>query len=109
MDGRYESTDVQSSIAALPTLPTLPKSLSTIRSCIVPVKCKTTQWSQWRLESNCSQRMRRLVRDRSILRPPQGEGRPCPHLSEFKQGHDVDVTSELNATKLTSNEKCKDP
>ncbi len=82
LDGRLDGVLASSASSA--------SNLVTSRSCIVPLKCKTSQWSDWRLEANCSQRIRRLVRSRSILRPPQGEGRPCPHLTEYKQGHDLE-------------------
>ena len=81
-------------------------TLPTVRGCVIPLKCKTTQWSDWTMEANCSRRMRRWTRTRTIVRPPQGEGRPCPHLLEYKQGHDL----EANGTSITSNhEKCKEP
>jgi hypothetical protein len=58
------------------------------------------------METNCTQRLRRWVRSRSVLRPPQGEGKPCPHLIEFKQGHDLDGNGTAASAGL---EKCREP
>ena len=34
--------------------------------------------------------MIRMIRTRHVERLPQGMGRPCPHLKEYKQGHEIE-------------------
>jgi len=46
--------------------------ISSERSCIVPSKCKTSQWSNWKFEENCTQGIRRLSRSRQETNYMQG-------------------------------------
>ena len=43
------------------------QSLSSSRSCVIPQKCKTSPWTEWTPEANCTQRLRRWVRTRSVF------------------------------------------
>ncbi|CAB4056642.1 unnamed protein product [Lepeophtheirus salmonis] len=64
-----------------------------IRSCIISVDCRVTEWSPWSLDKDC--RRTRKVRSRLISNPPQGRnGKACPHLEEFKEIHGDDDPAE---------------
>ena len=69
------------------------------RTCILNKKCKVSKWSEWRLDRECDVTMvslvPRMVKTRHVERLPQGKGKPCPHLREYKlyDGSVVQTTS----------------
>ena len=72
---------------------------TTVRTCVTSQSCSTSAWTEWTLDKNpeCQGRERkvkRMVRNRQIIKLPTGDGGPCPHLAEYKPL----MPEETNAT-----------
>ena len=73
-----------------------------LRSCVTSQPCLTSPWTQWEDGQihGCPHGRRgvkRLTRRRKIDRLPQGSGRACPHLVEYRL---------MNAGNITCPPKC---
>ncbi|GLH10715.1 Uncharacterized protein GBIM_15621, partial [Gryllus bimaculatus] len=68
-----------------------------VRPCVVPQDCVVSQWSAWtRTQDGCvaaggRARPEIQTRKREVVRLPEGDGRPCPHLLETRRSADRDA------------------
>ena len=96
-----------------------------IRTCLLPRKCKTSKWSEWKIDNDCKDRnvnlndnqesanfinsgspkmVARWIRTRHVERLPQASGKPCPHLKEYRTD-DPKLTGIVDVKAIKNNNK----